>query len=94
MPEDLEYENYAVNRMEKMARLYENPDFKELFIDGYMTEDMIQLGHNFGSNPSSRSNIAEDFVARSKFKSYIDGIFTEGVSARKTIIESQMEGDE
>lgn len=95
MENELQWEYHALNRFEAMKRLFENKDFNELFFEDYMKESLIQLSYNFGAQPSSRNDYAEQITSRTHFRNFIDAVIADGMQAQKVIEQSnQVEEDE
>lgn len=95
MNEGLEYEYDAVNKGTAMSRLLENDDFKLLFLDGFIKDDLIYLGLNVANVPTEkRVALQEQMLARGIVKQYIDGMITQGIEARRIIEEASQEGEE
>lgn len=92
---ELEYEYRALNDMRKMEKLLKNKDFKDLFIDGFMKEDLQFLGLNVANTPAdSRNKLVEQMLARGILKQYIDGIIVAGKSAEEAVAEYENGGQE
>ena len=95
MDNELQWEYEAVNVLNAMKRLIDNEDFKRIFMDGYMKEDLVQLGLNVANVPLERRKFLEEqMLARGVFRQYIDGIITSGLEAEKAINEAEQEGEE
>jgi hypothetical protein len=93
--EDMTYEYEALNMGESMTRLLNNADFNKIFVDGFLKDDLVQLGYNFASNANMRNEFAEQIVARKHLRDYINVLISTGVQAKETIenIQYQSEGE-
>ena len=90
---ELEYLNQTVKDGEAMDKLLKNKDFNRLFIEGFIKEDMVQLGMNITNMPAEkRPHLTEAMLARGIFKQYMDAILSAGSSAKQQL--NEMEGDE
>jgi hypothetical protein len=84
--EELAYLNDAISTAESMDKLLRNKDFKKIFIEGYIKDDMVQLGMNITNLPSEKRNhIVEAMLARGIFKQYIDGLMSTGINAKQQL---------
>jgi hypothetical protein len=84
--EELEFLQSEVSLAESMNKLLSNKDFKKIFIEGYLKEDMVQIGYNFTNiKPDNRQLLVENLLARGIFKQYIDSIISSGLKAKETI---------
>jgi hypothetical protein len=84
--EELEFLQNEVALAESMTKLLNNKDFKKIFIEGFLKEDMVQIGYNFTNiQPEKRQLLVENLLARGILKQYIDSIITSGVNAKQSI---------
>lgn len=90
MGKDLEYEYDALEKGNAINRLLENEDFKTLFIEGFLKDDLIYLGLNMVNVQSDkRISLQEQLVSRGIVKQYIDGLIVQGIEAKRIIEESE-----
>jgi hypothetical protein len=84
--EELEFLQAELSLAESMNKLLGNKDFKKIFIEGFMKEDMVQIGYNFTNiKPENRQLLVENLLARGIFKQYIDSIISAGLKAKSNI---------
>jgi hypothetical protein len=92
--DDMTYEYNALNEGEAMTRLLNNADFNKIFVDGFLKDDLVQLGYNFASQSNMRSEYAEQIIARKHFRDYINTLITTGLQAKDTIENNQYQEGE
>ena len=78
----------TVERGKALERLLDNNDFKELFLDSYLDEDLKGLTRTLAmSRGERREFIQEELMARGRFGLYLENIANDGVGAVATINE-------
>lgn len=92
--DNMEFDNRQdqIEKAEKMQRLLDNSDFKELFQNIYIDAFAITNLYNLhGYDDPTRRNFLEKSLARSIFVKFIDGILEEGREAKMSIHDELME---
>lgn len=88
----------AVERKNKLERLFENPDFKEIFEDGYFKEEAARLvglltDPEF-SGEDRQTEIMNDMLGISATRQYLMNLHRLGLSLERQIASSEAELEE
>lgn len=71
-----------------MNRLLENPDFKKVFLDGYIKSDLEILVSNMAKiKPESRVGVQEQLISRANFRAYCNNVMDTALSAKSDLEE-------
>lgn len=79
-----------VDRAEATLRLAENDDFKQLVIQGYLTDEPQRLAELMASgrlHKTSMENCADELNAIGKFRSFMKNMVEQGNQARNDLVE-------
>jgi hypothetical protein len=88
----LDEANELVSIGESMDRLLRNEDFRKVFLDRYLKEDVINEGLGLSRIPADRRQLAVDrLMARGFFHSFVNEIIEQAISARDYL--STLEGE-
>ena len=69
-----------------MSRLLENPDFKKIFIEGYIKSELELLVSNLArTKPESRNGIQEQLISRANFRAYCNSLIDNGIKSREEL---------
>ena len=93
---DIEEAKTQIRRMEALKRLYENPDFKEVILKGYLEEESVRLVAAV-ANPNVdkyRNRFLEMIIAISHFRQYLQNTLTMGKDMKETMEEMYETKDE
>ncbi len=83
-----------VVKSEKLEKLMANPDFKEIFLDGYLTDESLRLVGVIGMvAPSQQAGIVNEMIGVSNFRDYINRLAKQGEEAAQRIPEFDVEID-
>lgn len=108
---DISYEQYLQLKeeyekqyklSEALIRLYENKDFKEVFLDNYLKEEPVRLTYLLSApefnmtdkKAMHRSEIHERLIGVSRFESYMRYIFNLGEQASKQLMQLEQNNKE
>lgn len=85
----------AIAKADALERLFSNPDFKEVIVDGYFEKEAIRLVHLKGDpsmqDETRQANLIKEMDGIGSLKGYISAVFRQAEMAQRSIEDDEAE---
>jgi len=88
-----EQAKYHIEMMESLERLYNNKDFKKVFMDGYFKEEasrlvLLRADHNIQQEEKTVQSIDDKIIGIGELRQFMLTVFARGRQMREAVAEA------